>query len=368
MVAAARLDPFTMSNLSFRLALLLLTLPAGIAAQPAAAPPMTAPPQQVSLHYLGEPDCPSEAEFVAEVTARVRRPVQWSVTGAALQMVVIVRHASEHADGTLEVVQRSTETTRREFTSGSCAEVGSALALVAALTLDPNARTEQLPARAPSAPAREVAPARPSALTPPAAPAPPLVRRARVDSAAPAPGPASSGGYVAWLGPTGAVVAGYASEPLVVAGLSLGVRGARRGFAPGFQLTPMWGKTGTTGPETAGGSFSWAIARLEACPTRFELVRGLTFEPCAAAELGSLSARGAGVGITPDPVERWWFAAGATLSLHLRLGSWFARLTALGLLPVTRDEFVFHDPNRIIHQANFVVAGGGLGLGFQFGS
>src|SRR3954464_1582613 len=155
MVAGARLDPLTMSNLGLRLACLLLTLPTAVVAQPAEAPPpaapasgpaATAPPQQVSLHYLGEPGCPSEAEFIAEVTARVRLPMQWSAAGAAVQMVVIVRRAGEHANGTVEVVRRSTEPTRREFTANSCAEVGSALALVAALTLDPNARTEQLPA------------------------------------------------------------------------------------------------------------------------------------------------------------------------------------------------------------------------------
>ena len=105
-----------------------------------------------------------------------------------------------------------------------------------------------------------------------------------------------------------------------------------------------------------------------ACPARFALAPRLTFEPCAAAEIGSLTARGSDVGITPVPVERWWFAAGATLSLHLSLGSWFARLAALGLLPATRDEFVFHHPDRTIHQANVALVGGSFGLGFQFGS
>src|SRR4051812_8691813 len=113
-----------MSNLGFRLALVLVTLPAPVLAQPAAAAPASTAPPQVSLHYLGDPGCPNEVEFVDEVTARVRRTVQWSKSGAAVQMVVIIRRAGDHASGTLEVVQRATEPTRREFTSGSCAEVG----------------------------------------------------------------------------------------------------------------------------------------------------------------------------------------------------------------------------------------------------
>jgi hypothetical protein len=367
MVAAPRLDPLTMSNLGFGLvALLLVAIPARVAAEPAAAKPDSVT-QQVSLHYLGEAGCPSEAEFVEEVTARVRRPVEWTQSGAAVQMVVIVRRAGDRASGTLEVVQRSTEPTRREFNSSSCAEVASALALVAALALDPNARTEVLPSHAQGA--------QPSAPTPEAAPVPPRASSSetkRVTRAAstPAPSrpPARGSHYLAWLGPAATVASGYASEPLVAVGLILGARAVRPGFSPGFQLTPAWGKTGTTGPAAAGGSFSWAIARLEACPVRLALARPLTLEPCAAAELGRVSARGESTGIVPVNAERWWFAAGATLSLHVSFGAGFARLGTLVLFPATRYEFVFRDPDRTIDQADVVSVGGTLGLGFQFGS
>lgn len=366
MVAAARPDPWTMSNLGLRLALLLLTLPARAVAQPAAEPSAAAGPQQVSLHYISESGCPSEAEFVDQVTARVRRPVHWSSAGAVTQLVVIVRHAGDHANGTLEVVQSATEPTRREFTAGSCEEVGSALALVAALALDPNARTEQLPARAlatePSQPApAAAAPGPPPEVAPSATPRPALAPVSK-------PVLARRSSYVVWLGPTLAAAGGYASEPLVAVGLSLGARAVKSGFSPGFQLTPLWGKTGTTGPDAAGGTFAWAMGRLEGCPVQLALAKPLRFEPCAVAEIGRLSARGASANITPVSQERWWFAAGTSLSLHLSLGSWFARLGASALLPATRDEFVFHDPERSIHQANWVLFGGALGLGFQFGS
>ena len=365
MVAAARSDPLTMSNFGLRLALLLVTVPVRAIAQPAAEPPADAAgPQQVSLHYIGEPECPSEAEFVAQVTARVRRQVHWSSAGAVVQMVVIVRHAGDHANGTLEVVQRATEPTRREFTAASCEEVGSALALVAALALDPNARTEQLPARAPapapSEPEPAAAPVPAPEVPPPAKPRPspaPVSRPTRARNS-----------YVVWLGPTFAAAAGYASEPLVALGLSLGARAVRPGFSPGFQLTPLWGKTGSTGPAATDGTFAWAIGRLEGCPVQVALAQPVRFEPCGVAEIGRLSARGAAADITPVGQERWWFAAGASLSLHLSLGSWFARLGAFTLLPATRDEFVFHDPERSIQQASWVVVGAALGLGFQFGS
>jgi hypothetical protein len=370
MVAAVRLDRLAMSNFGFRFALVLVTLPAPVLAEPAVTSPTGTAASQVSLHYLGDPGCPEETEFVYEVTARVRRTVQWSKAGAAVQMVVIIRQVGDHASGTLEVVQRGTEPTRREFTAASCAEVGSALALVAALALDPNARTEQLPVHALSAaPSTEPSPA--PLLPPPSQPLPlpsPPPAPSPAPPAPPVPPPSPRDRYLVWLGPTAMAAAGYAAEPLVAVGLSLGARSVRPGFSPGFQLTPLWGKTGTTGPDASGGTFAWAMGRLEGCPLRVALAPPLSFEPCVAAELGAVSAGGASQGIVPVIVDRWWLAAGATWSLHLGLGSWFVRLGGSAMFPLTRDEFVFHDPDRSIHQASPVVVGGTLGLGFQFGS
>jgi hypothetical protein len=267
----------------------------------------------------------------------------------------------------LEVVQPATEPTRREFNSSSCAEVGSALALVAALTLDPNARTEQLPPHASSpVPAEPPAPAPEApAASPEAKPAAPTTTPTTPTAK---PAAVVSPGFAAWLGPAASVAAGYASKPMVAVGLSLGVRSASDGFSPGFQLTPLWGGTGATGPAADGGVFSWAMGRLEGCPLRLKLAQALNFEPCLAAEIGRVSARGADAAITPVSVDRWWFAAGATLSLHFSRGFWFARLGGLLLVPATRDEFVFRDPDRTIHQASPLLVGGSLALGFQFGS
>jgi hypothetical protein len=110
------------------------------------------------------------------------------------------------------------------------------------------------------------------------------------------------------------------------------------------------------------------MGRLEGCPLQLSLAKPLKLEPCAAAEVGALSARGASEAIVPVSVDRWWLAAGATLSLHLSLGPWFARAGASALFPLTRDEFVIRAPDLTIHQASPLVVGATLGLGFQFGS
>jgi hypothetical protein len=359
----------------------LVALPVLANAQPGAAPPPETP-EQVELQYVGGARCPTKATFVREVAARIRRPIEWVVAGGATQITVSVEEADGYAAGRLDVVRRGTDPTRREFMGSSCTEVSSALALVAALTLDPNARTERLAPGAGSPEATESAtaetapaPAPAPAPTPAAAPQPPpssSPARARV-LASPPPSterlesPPSR--YRVWLGPTAGVAGGYAPEPLITLGASLGARAAeRRGFSPSFQLTALWGKTGVTGPSAPDGAFAWAMARLEACPVQLPLATPLALEACLAGEVGRLSARGAEDQIDePVTADRWWAAGGVAVSLHFSSGRWFLRLGTQAIFPATRDKFVFRDPDRTVHQASWLSYGASAGFGFELG-
>lgn len=352
----------------FRLSLALLTLaglaPARTFAQSADGAAELGP-ERVELHYTGGPGCPSEGAFVEELSARVRRPIEWAGAEATTKIVVDFVSSEQRALGNLQVLRKSGEPTQREFVAGTCAEVGSALALVAALALDPNARTEPLSAingsegqLSPPTVAVSVAETSPvpaPVAQPPALP--PAPRRV-----------ATSRGYVGWLGPAASLMAGYAPASLGLLGFSLGARPAEGGFSPSVQLTPMWGKTGTTGPSASGGTFSWTLARLEGCPARVRLADSLNLEPCALVEVGRLAARGAEDKIAVSvPADRWWLAGGIALALHVSVAHWFLRLEGQGLMPATRDEFVFRDPDQRVHQASPVVAGASLGVGFELG-
>jgi hypothetical protein len=341
------------------------------AAAQSASPAATNAPQQVQLQYAAGAGCPSQSAFVNEVGARVRRPIEWVAANPSTLIVVTLGQIDDHATGKLEVTRHATEPTRREFIASTCAEVGSALALVTALTLDPNARTEPLPT-APNGSASSASAMPVTAVPSPvdaSTPAAPLASANTQPAATPAVEPAPKANLVAWLGPAAGASVGYAPTPLVTVGLALGARlHVSRGLSPSLQLTPLWGKTGSTGPSAAGGSFAWTMARLEACPTQFQLAASLALAGCAAAEAGRLSARGAADQIIPVSAERWWFAAGVTASLHFTVGHWFTRLGAQAFFPATRDTFVFRDPDQLIHRANAAVYGASLGLGFQFGS
>jgi hypothetical protein len=349
----------------------LAALPA--AAEPAEpAEPDASLPEQVELHFVGSPECPGEANFVREIAARVRRPIEWVAASGALRVAVTVTQGQDHATGTVRIVARDSEPTRREFSADTCAEITSALALVTALTLDPNARTDAL---APSddqpvspAPSRPESPPLP-APAPAPAPMPPVAAPPTRKPYAATPTSRERVRYVAWLGPMAGLDAGYAPGPLVTFGLSLGARLAiTPRFSPSLQLSPLWGKTGATGPAASDGSFAWAMARLSACPLNVQLTSWLGLEPCLQAELGRLTATGqASPKLVAESAERWWAAAGAGLALHVDRGPWFARFETHATVPATRDTFVFVEPYQQVHRPSALGYGLGLGFGAEFG-
>ena len=57
----------------------------------------------------------------------------------------------------------------------------------------------------------------------------------------------------------------------------------------------------------------------------------------------------------------------AALALHASRGRWFARLETHGVFPATRDQVVFEQPHRRIHQPAWFAYGATLGLGIQLG-
>lgn len=318
--------------------------------------------EQVELDYWAVAGCPTKAQFIAEVSARIRRPVTWVVMSAGTRIGVSLSRTETEATGKLEVARDGTEVSRRDFSAGSCGEVSSALALIVALTLDPNARTDALLPAEPSAPPEPKPTPIESTPEPRPRPAPPAV-------AVPPPAPdVRRPRYAAWLGPVVGVDSGYAPEPLITLGLALGARLPLGGLlSPALQLTPLWGKTGSTGPSAALGTFGWSMARLEACPIDVPLTEGLGFVPCVAGELGRLAARGRAEQVEATAADRWWAAAGMTLGLRFERGLWFVRANGELLFPATRDEFVFRDPDRSVHRAEAVAYGGRLSVGIMLG-
>lgn len=331
----------------------LAAVTAGSTLPAAAQAPAT---ERVHIVHQAGSGCPGSAAFHHEVAARVRRPVEWVQEGASTVVRVQLASSPAGATGQLEMTQAGGAPTRRDFSAETCAEVSSALALVVALALDPNAHTEPLLAE-PSPPPSEPPPSPVTRDPPPVTRAPP-----RPSAAARAPLPPRTRFFV---GPAAGIAGGYVPTGLVTLGAVLGLDAKRRGWlSPLAQLTPLWAKTGTTGPRSPHATFAWALLRVDACPTRLALGSGLMLFPCASGEAGQVSASGRDDSVdVPESRTRAWVALGPSLSLRFEADRWFFALSGGALAPLTRDEFVFEGPTVRIHEVPAVVFGGLLGVG-----
>jgi len=157
----------------------------------------TDPP--VHIHYEAPEGCPSADAFVAQVRARTGRVHLAEDGDTGLTLRVTIARAGSRVEGTLVVVDASGAESRREVTGDSCATVSLALALVAAMRIDPTASLAELPTES-------AASVSPSAVAPLAAPPPSSeTAAAAIPSASASPNPHPR--------PTAAMAAASTSRP-----------------------------------------------------------------------------------------------------------------------------------------------------------
>jgi hypothetical protein len=97
----------------------------------------SAEPESISLAYEAAEHCPTRAVFFEQVKAYASRVELADDQVARRRFKVRVTRAGSQFTGTLEILTES-ETARREVTAATCAEVSDALALAAALAVDPS--------------------------------------------------------------------------------------------------------------------------------------------------------------------------------------------------------------------------------------
>jgi hypothetical protein len=245
----------------------------------------------------------------------------------------------------LEIRPASGAVSSREVPGEACEDVIAALALVAALAIDPHASTRPVAEL-------EVAPA-PTAPAESAAPLPPLPAAPR------APAWRASGGTA--IGARTAIAPSVATSGFVFAGLDLD-RDAL--VAPSLRLA--FGATlSQAAPGPVGSvSFGWQGGRAEICPLRVAFGPRLDARPCAAFELGALSAAASGVPEARSEARVWAAAAGGwRLEWEMVRGTVFVELAGEVAVPFARDRFYF-GPDATIYEVPAVGAGAWLGLRF----
>lgn len=291
------------------------------------------------LAYEASPGCPSAPSFRGQVVARTAR-VRFA-DGEATDQVLVVSLVQEagRVVGRLRVDETTGSTLTRELSGASCDEVASALALVAALAFDPQAKIDlALPASPP-----------PPLPLPSPRPAGPAARPTEPRPAKPAP----EGPWRLGLGLQGRLASGPLPGFWPQGGLFLDAASTRRGwFAPSMRLAGFL--TWRQGYEAGAGraSFSFGGGRVEGCPLRWALLETLEARPCLGLEMAWLQGRG-----RLDPVERQvnvlWVGLEASGRLRWAPTRAFFLETQGGLgVPLTPYRFVFQQPDTSIHRVS----------------
>jgi hypothetical protein len=334
------------------------------------------------VDYQASMGCPNRDAFLRQIQRRSSKVQFVSDPAGAHVLIVSVETGDKVATGRLTLQSASELGTPREVLGGSCKEVVSALALIAALAIDPEASTATL------APAPEPEPSPPivdeqgsaavgAAVAPPALVAPQAPARTVSPrfSGSPArtPVPRAQRASAAYQFATlvGAQIGSSlwpGPNPVYFASAGAYVEQELRyrdGWAPRVRLGVIHDESFEVHPAAGAARFRRTALTLDLCPVELQISRRLGLHPCAGAEGGVLGAEGIGdASVThAQSSSRGWWALRQLLRFNLALGNhWFFELEA-GLREALRhDTFVFHQPSveiaRVPVLEPFVALGG----------
>jgi hypothetical protein len=305
-----------------------------LAAAAAVSLPARADPgvEAIAVDYDAPPACPSVDAFFAEVLARTPKARRASAPSGVRTFSVLLTTGTDESLGRLFIRAPDGTESERDVAGDTCAEVVSALALMTALAVDPQASTQ--------------------AVAPTPAPAP-----------APAPSPAPS--WHLALTFDASVEDGVSARPLFGAPIALeGLAPSGALPSPSFRLAFQRASSGAVDVGGPTATFTWTLAIAEACPHRWD-VGSLSLSPCARVEAGTLEATGANVVPAHDDTHPW-VALGAVAKAEWT----FARPMFLDFetgirFPLYRTTYFF-EPDNPAFQLPVVGGVASLGLGVRF--
>ena len=333
-------------------------------------------PEPLTVDYVAPEGCPAAASFFTDISSRTRRARAARLGERARVIHVrIVRRGDGHL-GTLAIEDTSGTGTAREVAGGACSEVASALALVAALAVDPRASTAPHPpaeTRETGAPPGTTAtgPTEPPATaasgpaTPPAAT---VQREPAPDRASKPPTPPRPDGAPRRT----SFAVGAAAEIAMVADavVSLRIFGdmdfQREGdiLAPSFRIALARSLDRDKRAAIGGATLRWTQGALDGCPLRLAIGSRFALRPCLATTAGILEAA-PDIGAARSRTRPW-----VTLGAHAR-AVWapvdrLAIEAEAGVIaPLYRESFFF-EPNVPVYEAPAVAFAGRFGASLRF--
>jgi hypothetical protein len=291
------------------------------------------------LIWSSSAGCGTARTFLAELAGRTALLREARVDEHAITLIVETFPAAPGVRGQLTVRKPDGDLSVREVPGLSCHEVESAMALIAALMVDPLAAGAEPPATAglrstPDSSRDDLAPAAPESgwsLR---------VEQRLTARTAIAPG-------LAWGQAVGVMVTREASR-----------------LRPSLGLAAHVARS-TTGASQGRAELDWAAAQLTFCPLSASPHERWDARACGAFQIGRL--RGTGFE-TANPATKSVVWSSAALQLEVRhrlIGPLWLGLEGAFVLPFSRERF-YLEPEPTLHRVPAWGAAFGLGAGLRF--
>jgi hypothetical protein len=332
--------------------------------------------EPIRIDYDAEASCSSAASFAAEVFGRTSHAQAARAGEAARTLHVrIERSGDEEHVGTLSIEDDGVTSSTRRVRAPTCAEVAAALAMVAALSVDPLALAwprqslEPWPfaerdldpwpfepiVEGPSEPRAAISAASSTAMTAPAAGDRPMSAGARPREAADR-AIVSAGARAAVTTVAGAVAAAG-----VFGDVDLG--GAL--FAPAFRLGLSKSVEKEQSSSLGPAVLSWFVAEADVCLLRLGLAADVAARACAGFAGGVLDARGDRVAVAYATSRPWFSGSGFGRLAWTPLGWMMVEIEAGATFPFVREDFFFL-PGAAVYEAPAYAFMGRAGIAYRF--
>jgi hypothetical protein len=286
--------------------------------------------EPIRVDFRAPAVCPVMDAFTADLRARTPRVRDAKGDEAAWQISVSVDVDGAEPRGRLSMKTPAGRDSVRELTGPTCEEVVDALALIAALAIDPEASTAPI-AKPPPSPKEASATTSPAPIAPVSTP--------------PTSSPAATADVPRWswsAGVQATMTSAPAPEPLF--GGRIVVESTRKG--PAFWSPAIRVAVGGALPRSIENNdgttrFRWGSSEVEGCFFQWSLAVATAIGPCGAIDVGLLDVT-ASNGTTHRESTRPWLSGGASQRI-----AWFPASTLAlevqggAIFPVIRDRFHF---------------------------
>jgi hypothetical protein len=295
-------------------------------------------PEPFRLVWSSSAGCGDSRTFLSELSGRTTLLREARQDEHAITLIVATFLHESGVRGQLTVRKPDGDLTVREVPGSDCQEVESAMALIAALMVDPLAGDPQRAAGQRHS--------RPLAAAPPPAPTAPrsswslrVEQRLTVRTAV---APRASWGQ----------------------GLGLMITGESSAWRPSVALSAQATRATASAPH-GSAELDWAAAQLAACPLGLRPAEPWDLRACGVLQLGRLR----GIGFqTGEPARKsiLWSSAGLELQARYRvLGPLWLGLEGGFSLPFTRERF-YLEPQETLHRVPAWGTNVALGVGLRF--